>query len=182
MMDSRKLRCSFLGSVVIGITVAVGAAASVAAAANTAASSGAKAKPTTKAVASTAYGKKSHFPGGGMPESARSLYAFKWGVDQLSAKLTESSELVRFTYRVIDPTKAAPLQDHAAAPSMLDERARVALQVPTMEKVGPLRQQMSAQSGKTYWIAFSNKGFPVKTGDQVSVVIGSFRVDGLIVQ
>jgi hypothetical protein len=182
MMDSRRLRFSFLGSVVISTTIAVFAPGAVAAAANTAASGSAKAKPTTKVVASTASGKKSHFPRGGMPESARGQYAIKWGVDQLSAKLTESNELVRFTYRVIDPKKAAPLQDHAAAPSMLDARARVALQVPTMEKVGPLRQQMAVESGKTYWVAFSNKGFPVKTGDPVSVVIGSFRVDGLIVQ
>jgi hypothetical protein len=146
--------------------------------------------PTTKspvpAVSSKSVGKpvgkKSRFPSGGMPESARGYYAMKWGVDELTAKLTESSQLVRFTYRVTDPKKAASLQDHAAAPSMLDARARVALQVPTMEKVGPLRQQMAAQSGKIYWIAFSNKGFPVKTGDQVSVVIGPFRVDGLIVQ
>jgi hypothetical protein len=152
------------------------------AAANAPISGSAKAKPAPQVVASKAHGKKSRFPSGGMPPSARGYYATKWGVDQLTAKLTESSQLVRFTYRVTDPKKAAPLQDHAASPSLLDARARVALQVPTMEKVGPLRQQMAAESGKTYWVAFSNKGFPVRTGDQVSVVIGAFRVDGLIVQ
>jgi hypothetical protein len=128
------------------------------------------------------HGKKSRFPSGGMPPSARGYYAIKWGVDNLSAKLTESGQLVRFSYRVIDPKKAAQLQDRSAAPAMLDGRVHVALQVPTMEKVGPLRQAMGAEAGKAYWIAFSNKGFPVKQGDEVSVTIGTFRADGLIVQ
>jgi len=41
---------------------------------------------------------------------------------------------------------------------------------------------MPAQDGKVYWIAFSNKGFPVKKGQRVSVAIGSFKIDGLVVQ
>ncbi|MBS0419491.1 MAG: hypothetical protein JSR66_17405 [Proteobacteria bacterium] len=130
----------------------------------------------------TAHVKKSRFPSGGMPASARGYYAIKYGVDQMSAKLTESGQLVRFSYRVIDAKKAAQLQDRGATPNMLAARARVALQVPTMEKVGPLRQAMGAETGKAYWIAFSNKGFPVKQGDEVSVTIGTFRADGLIVQ
>ena len=65
---------------------------------------------------------------------------------------------------------------------MLDERSHAVLSVPTMEKVGPLRQSMAAENGKSYWMAFSNKGGPVKQGDQVSVVIGPVRIDGLIVQ
>jgi len=157
-------------------------AAPVAAPANAHSSSSAKSKATANVAALKTNGKKSRFPSGGMPASARGYYAMKWGVDELTAKLTESSQLVRFTYRVLDSKKAALLQDHAASPNLVDTRARVALQVPTMEKVGPLRQQMAVENGKTYWLAFSNKGFPVKTGDQVSVVIGAFRVDGLIVQ
>jgi len=54
--------------------------------------------------------------------------------------------------------------------------------VPTMEKVGPLRQSGAAEAGKTYWVLFSNRGRVVHDGDRVSVVIGSFRVDGLVVQ
>jgi len=65
---------------------------------------------------------------------------------------------------------------------MLDAKARVSLQVPTMEKVGPLRQSMAPENGKIYWMVFSNKGNLVKAGHRVSVAIGQFRVDGLIVQ
>jgi hypothetical protein len=118
----------------------------------------------------------------GMPASARQFYATTWGVDELSVKLAESGQLVRFNYRVIDKAKAAPLNSRASSPEMLDEVAHVVLQVPTMEKVGPLRQSMTPEEGKVYWILFSNKGEFVKAGHQVSVVIGPVRIDGLVVQ
>ena len=117
-----------------------------------------------------------------MPGSARQFYATTWGVDELSVKLAESGQLVRFNYRVIDKVKAAPLNSRASSPEMLDEVAHVVLQVPTMEKVGPLRQSMPPEEGMVYWILFSNKGEFVKAGHQVSVLIGSVRIDGLVVQ
>lgn len=117
-----------------------------------------------------------------MPPSARKQYAIIWGVDQLSAKLVESGQLVRFDYRVIDAVKAAPLNNRASSPQMVDQQAHVSLQVPTMEKVGPLRQSMAPENGKSYWMVFSNKGNYVKPGHRVSVLIGLVRIDGLIVQ
>jgi hypothetical protein len=140
-------------------------------------------KPAVAAHTVTAAVKNSHrHRSGGMPESARTFYALGWGVDQLSAQLAESGQLVRFSYRVVDAGKAAALHDKASAPNLIDEKARVALLVPTMEKVGPLRQSGPPENGKSYWMVFSNKGNVVRTGHRVSVVIGSFRVDGLVVQ
>ncbi len=126
--------------------------------------------------------KASRYAAGAMPESARWHYADIYGVDELSAKLAESGALVRFSFRVVDATKAQVLQDKQAVPSMLDQAANVALVIPTLEKVGPLRQSMPTENGKSYWMAFSNKGSPVKRGHRVSVVIGPVRIDGLIVQ
>jgi hypothetical protein len=125
---------------------------------------------------------KTRFPVGGMPDSARDYYATLYGVDDLAAQLTESGGLVRFTYRVVDAKKAQALQDRAAQPSMVDVASRAVLSIPVMDKVGPLRQSMPAKNGMSYWMAFSNKGGPVKPGHQVSVVVGSVRIDGLIVQ
>jgi hypothetical protein len=53
--------------------------------------------------------------------------------------------------------------------------------VPSLEQVGQLRQSATPEEGKSYWIAFSNKGRLVKRGDRVTVMIGTFRADGLIV-
>lgn len=108
-------------------------------------------------------------------------YQLVWGVDSLSVKLVESGEVVRFSYRVLDPDKAKALNDKSSEPSLVDPRAGVKLVVPRMEKIGQLRQTGTPESGKAYWMAFSNKGRPVKKGDRVDVVIGQFRAQGLVV-
>jgi hypothetical protein len=47
--------------------------------------------------------------------------------------------------------------------------------------VGQLRQSSNPEAGKSYWMAFSNKGRPVKRGDHVIVEIGTFKAEGLVV-
>jgi len=112
---------------------------------------------------------------------AGKYYELVWGVDSLAVKWTESGEVIRFTYRVLDADKAKTLNDKKAEPSLIDPQAQVRLVVPSMEKVGQLRQSSTPQAGKSYWMAFSNKGRLVKRGDRVNVVIGKFRADGLVV-
>jgi hypothetical protein len=109
-------------------------------------------------------------------------YELQWGVDSMQAHQTNAGNLIRFSYRVVDTNKAKALIDKAAAPLMISPKAGVALQVPVMDKVGALRQSTELVSGKTYWMVFSNKGNLVRPGDHVSVVVGRFRVDGLVVQ
>ena len=119
----------------------------------------------------------SHFP-----RRAQLYYQLDWGVDELTVRSVESGELIRFNFRVLDATKAQPLNDKKSEPFLIDERARVKLVIPSLEKVGQLRQSATPEAGKIYWMAFSNKGGVVKRGDRVSVVIGKFRADGLVVQ
>ena len=109
-------------------------------------------------------------------------YGLVWGVDSLSVKWTESGEVIRFAYRVKDANKARVLNDKKVEPSLIDLRAGVKLVVPSLEKVGQLRQSSTPVEGKSYWMAFSNRGRLVKRGDRVSVVIGQFRADGLVVE
>jgi hypothetical protein len=118
------------------------------------------------------------------PVSKKALQynAFIWGVDSLAVKWTESGEIIRFSYRVLDVEKAKSLNDKKNEPTLIDQRAGVSLLVPSLEKVGKLRQSSTPEAGKVYWMAFSNKGRYVKPGHRVNVVIGNFRVDGLVVQ
>jgi len=109
-------------------------------------------------------------------------YRLEWGIDFLSIKSVESGELIRFNYRVVDAAKAQPLNDKKSEPQLFDERARAKLVVPSLEQVGQLRQSTTPEAGKVYWMVFSNKGRLVKRGDRVSVVIGKFHADGLIVE
>jgi hypothetical protein len=117
-----------------------------------------------------------------LPKRASRYYEAAWGVDSFSVKLVESGQIARFSFRVLDARKAAPLNDKKAEPFLLDQKAGVKLVVPTMEKIGQLRQTAEPEAGKLFWMGFSNKGGHVKRGDRVSVEIGSFKVDGIVVE
>lgn len=112
---------------------------------------------------------------------AGQFYKQIWGVDSLSVKRVESGEIIRFAWRVVDPARALPLHDKDVAPTLEDPRAGVSLVVPQVENIGMLRQTQTPEAGKSYWMAFSNRGRQVKQGDRVNVVIGQFRADGLVV-
>ena len=116
-----------------------------------------------------------------VPKRAAEYYGMVWGIDSLDVKWTESGEVIRFSYRVLDPEKAKVLNDKKNEPSLIDPQAGVKLVVPSLEKVGQLRQSSTPEAGKVYWMAFSNKGRLVKRGHQVDVVIGTFRGEGLVV-
>jgi hypothetical protein len=113
---------------------------------------------------------------------AKNYYAAAWGIDKLKVVHTASGNLIRFSYRVTNPTQAKALADKSATPYLFGQRSRALLQIPVMEKVGPLRQSGSAKAGQEYWMTFSNKGNLVKPGERVNVIIGSFHADGLVVE
>src|SRR5437763_674821 len=109
----------------------------------------------------------SHHKPNPFSKRAESFYGMFWGLDSLTVKTVESGALIRFSYRVLDPQKAKPLNDEKNDPSLADPKAGVKLVVPSLEKVGKLRQVSTPEAGKVYWMAFSNKGGFVKPGDRV---------------
>lgn len=113
---------------------------------------------------------------------AEMYYEGVWGVGELRVKTAESGELIRFNYRILDPVKAAALNDKKLEPALYDSQAGVKLSVPQMEKVGKLRQSSTPKAGMAYWMAFANPTLAVKRGHRVDVVIGSFRAEGLLVE
>ena len=134
-------------------------------------------KPSTAAKVKTSPYHPDRFAG-----RAGEYYRVLWGVDSLSVKWTESGEVVRFAYRVLDADKAKILNDKRFEPSLIDPERGVKLVIPSMENIGQLRQSSAAESGKSYWMAFSNPRRSVKAGDRVNVVIGHFHADGLVVE
>ena len=130
---------------------------------------------------STAVGAPTRYMPSRFPGRAAAFYGAVWGVDSLSVKAVESGELVRFSYRVLDAVKAKTLNDKEVNAFLIDPVAGIRLSVPTLEKVGQLRQSSTPEAGKVYWMAFSNSGRRVKPGDHVEVVIGNFRAEGLVV-
>lgn len=113
---------------------------------------------------------------------AKLYYRLYWGIDSLRVKSGESGEIVRFSFRVLDAEKAAPLNDLKAKTNLIDPHAGVSLVVPSLPFMGLMRDKNKPVAGKIYWIGFSNKGRYVKPGDRVNVVIGNFHANGLVVE
>jgi len=114
---------------------------------------------------------------------AAAIYEAVWGITDPSVKAVESGVILRFSYRVLDPQKAKPLNDKKIDPVLESPEKGLRLSIPTIEKVGQLRQApQNIEAGKSYWMAFSNSGRPIKPGDHVDVLIGNFRARGLVVE
>jgi len=127
-------------------------------------------------------GKSSPYRRMKLSERAREFYPAVWGIDRLRVSSTSSGNLIRFSYRVLQPKLAKALGDHESTPYLYAPRSHAMLQIPTMEKIGQLRQLNAAEADKEYWMAFSNKGNLVRPGERVNVIIGKFHADGLLVE
>ena len=105
-----------------------------------------------------------------------------WGIEIVGVKPVASGYMLAFKYRVVDPAKAAPLNDRRHKAYVIDEATGTVLSVPAMENVGELRQGATPQADRIYFMVFGNPGRLVKPGGTVSIVAGEFRVDGLKVE
>jgi hypothetical protein len=132
----------------------------------------------------TAHPAKTTSPYHGMllSDKASKFYPAAWGVDRLRVNYTSSGNLIRFSFRVVQPKLAKALGDHEATPYLFAPRTHAVLQVPNMEKIGQLRQLHTDEADKEYWMVFSNKGNLVRPGERVNVIIGNFHADGLLVE
>lgn len=126
--------------------------------------------------------KTSPYHGMKLSEKARAYYPAAWGVDHLRVTYTNSGNLIRFSYRVVEPRLAKALGDHEFTPYLYAPHSHAMLQIPTMEKIGQLRQLGADQANEEYWMVFSNKGNLVRRGERVNVIIGKFHADGLLVE
>lgn len=117
-----------------------------------------------------------------VPQHAKNLYQMMRGVDNLSVRRTASGNLLRFSYRVTDPAVAQLLGDKNTMPYLYGEASHALLEVPVMDTIGQLRQTGPLEVGQEYWMVFSNKGHLIKAGDRVNVLIGTFHIDGLVVE
>ena len=107
----------------------------------------------------------------------------KWGMQVSSLHLSANGYMVDFRYKVVDPEKAATLGDPKAKPYLVDQATGAKLVVPRSPKVGPLRQSATQlAAGKIYFALFSNPGKLVQKGNKVTVVIGDFKAENLVVE
>jgi len=107
----------------------------------------------------------------------------EWGIKPVSIRRTSAGYMLDFRYEVVDADKAAPIMRRPMNPYLIHQATGAKLVVPTPPKVGALRQTTLAPTeGRVYFIMFGNPGGYVKAGDKVTVVIGDFRAEDLVVE
>lgn len=118
-----------------------------------------------------------------VPHAARATLRERWGVEVTSLHLSANGRMVDFRYRVLDPEKAALLGDRNVKPTLTDLATGAVLRVPSFPKTGSMRQTgAKMQAGRIYFMLFANTGMPVKSGSRVTVTVGDFNAEGLVVQ
>ena len=105
-----------------------------------------------------------------------------WGIEITSLRMAAHNHMVDFRFRVLDATKADPLFVRQTKPYLLDQKSGKVLAVPNTAKIGPLRNSNKPQEGRIYWMFFGNHTRLIKQGSEVTVVIGEFKVENLVVE
>lgn len=105
----------------------------------------------------------------------------RWGIEVTAVHIAAAGNMVDFRYKVIDAKKAEALFAKKTQPYLIHQKSGKALAVPRTAKVGPLMSSYQPQQGRTYWMFFGNQTKLVQPGDAVTVVIGEFKIENLIV-
>ena len=112
----------------------------------------------------------------------KSFMKRQWGVEVVFVRQTSAGYMLEFRYKVVDPEKAMPLFERQAKPMLTHVETGARMIVPTPAKTGALRNSNAPLAGHTYWMFFANPGKFVDQGDVVSIEIGDFLVEGLVVE
>ncbi len=106
----------------------------------------------------------------------------KWGIRVLAVRRTAEGYMLDFRYRIVDADKAAPLFSSRIKPYLIDEASGAVMGIPNVPKVGSLRSTRKPYQDRNYAMLFANPGQYIKTGARVTVVIGAFRAEHLVVE
>ncbi len=108
----------------------------------------------------------------------------QWGVRVIGLRIAANSYMLDFRFHVVDADKALPLFDSRTKPYVLVPKSNARLPVPMGAKVGafrPTNRGRNITAGRNYYMMFGNPDQHVAVGERVSIVIGDFRVDDLLV-
>ena len=107
----------------------------------------------------------------------------KHGIRILSIRPTAANYMLDFRFRILDKNKVSEIMSRKIKPMLVVEKNGATLMVPVTSKLGPLRQSAKfAKENKNYFMFFANPRHTVKSGDLVTVKIGDFKKEHILVQ
>ena len=105
-----------------------------------------------------------------------------FGIEVVALHLAAAGHMLDFRFRVVDLDKAMPFFREDIKPYALDQKSGKSLSVPVPAKLGPMRPTgRDPKEGITYWMFFGNPGL-IGSGDKVTIVIGDYHLENLIVE
>ena len=105
-----------------------------------------------------------------------------WGIEILGIRLTAANYMLDFRYRVTDAEKAAPIFKRQNKPVIVDQKSGLKFALTSSPTAGPMRSSNTPQIGRTYFMLFGNPGGYLQSGSKVSIQVGPFRAENLVVQ
>jgi hypothetical protein len=106
----------------------------------------------------------------------------KWGIQVKGIRLTAADYMIDFRYHVTDSAKASSILSRQEKATLIHQESGTAMQVPTT-RLGAMRQtSVKPAAGRDYLIFFANRNGLIKTGDKVTVIIGDFKIEDLVVE
>ncbi|MDX9895088.1 MAG: hypothetical protein RBS34_06575 [Desulfofustis sp.] len=105
----------------------------------------------------------------------------QWGIQVTAIHIAAAGNMVDLRYKVLDAEKAEALFSKKTKPYLVHQKTGKVLAVPRTAKVGPLMSSYHPKQGRTYWMYFGNQTKLIQPGDAVTVVIGDFKIENLIV-
>lgn len=106
----------------------------------------------------------------------------QWGIQVLSMRLSAGGYILDFRYRVKNVEKASPLFSRKIMPYLIDQETGGKFSVSEPHNIGALRTTGQPLPDRNYFILFTNPDKYVKLGSKVTVVIGDFRAENLVVE
>jgi hypothetical protein len=106
----------------------------------------------------------------------------RFGIRIISLRPTALGHMLDLRFQVVDPEKAKPILDRNTKSYLVDQKSGKTLPVP-VTKSGSMRQTtLKPESGRVYFILFSNPKGMVKENGRVALVIGDFKKEDISVQ
>lgn len=110
----------------------------------------------------------------------------EWGIKLYGIRWTAAGYMLEMKFRVLEPDKAFPLLKRDIKRYVVVDKSGAVLEVPFTQKLGSLKSSVRTSNmvkkDYNYIALFANPGKHVNTGDKVTLVIGNFMAENLIVQ
>lgn len=106
-----------------------------------------------------------------------------WGIEALRVTLSANDYMVDFRYKVIDPEKAAKAVNRKDQPYIRHSDTGLTRVVPAPANIGALRHTgRNLKAGRNYFVLFANPGKTIKRGDEITLVMGGYKLENVTVQ